>query len=236
MKISERGIEFIKRWEGCRLEVYKDTAGVSTIGYGHAYWTGSPKITQEVADMLLKDDLEKFEKKVMKYDPVYKFKQNEFDALVSFAYNIGSIKQLTADGKRSREEIILKMPEYKKSGGKVIQGLIDRRLEEVEIFKNGYSDVSRETLKEVADRVIRGDFGNGEERRKNLEKAGFNYEDVQAIVNLILKPCDYRETLESIADRVIRGDFGNGEERRRLLEEQGYNYKAVQYIVNEKLK
>ena len=186
MKISERGIEFIKRWEGCRLEVYTDTAGVSTIGYGHAYWTGSPKITQEVADMLLKDDLEKFEKKVMEYHPIYNFKQNEFDALVSFAYNIGSIKQLTANGKRSREQIISKMPEYRKSGGRVIQGLIDRRLEEVEIFKNGYG-VSRETLESVADRVIRGDFGNGDERRRRLEEHGYDYKAVQYLVNEKLK-------------------------------------------------
>ena len=57
----------------------------------------------------------------------YNWNQNEFDALVSFAYNIGSIDGLTASGSRSKEEIADKIQAYNKAGGKVLSGLIRRR-------------------------------------------------------------------------------------------------------------
>ena len=107
MKTSDNGINLIKEFEGCMLTAYRCPAGVLTIGYGH---TGSDvkagmKITKEKATELLKKDLIKFEKHVMKYDNVYHFNQNQFDALVSFAFNIGNIDQLTAKGTRSIKEI-----------------------------------------------------------------------------------------------------------------------------------
>ena len=67
------------------------------------------RITKTDADVLLGQDLVKFEKKVSKYDKKYKWTQNEFDALVSFAFNIGSIDQLTALGTRSKATISSKI-------------------------------------------------------------------------------------------------------------------------------
>lgn len=135
MKTSQKGIDLIKSFEGRRLDAYKCPAGVWTIGYGH---TGNVHkgmaITQEAAEAFLREDLVKFELKVGKYDSAYRWNQNEFDALVSFAYNVGSIDQLTDRGRRSREAIAEKILQYNKAGGKALNGLIRRRKEERALF------------------------------------------------------------------------------------------------------
>jgi len=135
MKTSSNGIDLIKKFEGCELEAYRDAAGVWTIGFGH---TGDvkegQKITEKKAISLLKSDLEKFEKKVEKYNWKYHFNQNEFDALVSFAYNLGNIDGLTKNGKRSRGQVADAILLYNKAGGKVLNGLVKRRKAERELF------------------------------------------------------------------------------------------------------
>lgn len=78
--------------------------------------------------------MKRFETKVMKYNDCYNFTQNEFDALVSFAYNVGNIDQLTAKGTRTRKEIADAMLLYIKSGGNVLNGLRKRRNKERELF------------------------------------------------------------------------------------------------------
>lgn len=135
MKISDAGINLIKRFEGCRLEAYQDSAKVWTIGYGHTggVYKGQV-ISQMEADVLLRQDLVKAELAVSKYDNKYHWTQNQFDALVSFAFNIGSINQLTAKGTRSISEISAKIPAYRKAGGKVLSGLVKRRQAEKELF------------------------------------------------------------------------------------------------------
>ena len=135
MKISETGLNLIKSFEGCRLTAYTDAVGVWTIGWGHTggVYAGQT-ITQAEADALLVSDLTKYEKKVDKYNGTYDWNQNEFDALVSFAYNIGSIDQLTANGTRSRDVIAGKILEYNKAGGKVLAGLTKRRAAERGLF------------------------------------------------------------------------------------------------------
>lgn len=135
MKTSDEGIKLIQEFESCRLESYQDPVGVWTIGYGHtAGVKKGMKINQQGAVELLKQDLVKAELAVNKYDKKYHWTQNEYDALVSFAFNIGSINQLTARGTRTKEEISAKIPEYKKAGGKVLQGLVRRRAAEKELF------------------------------------------------------------------------------------------------------
>lgn len=135
MKVSNDGISLIKQFEGCRLTAYKCPAGVWTIGYGHtAGVTEGMKISQVQAELFLLDDLQKYAEKVNKYDSKYSWKQNEFDALVSFCYNVGSIDQLTANGTRSRQVIAEKMLLYNKGGGKVLAGLVRRRKAECDLF------------------------------------------------------------------------------------------------------
>lgn len=143
MKISKAGIDFIIGFEGFSAKACKcvSTEKYYTIGYGH-YGADVKKddtITREEARKLLEADLLSFEKKVSKYDSKYDFNQNEFDALVSFAYNVGNIDQLTAKGTRSREKIAECMLLYNKSGGKVLNGLVKRREAEYNLFLSSVS-------------------------------------------------------------------------------------------------
>lgn len=144
MKTGQAGIDLIKQFESCRLTAYKCPAGVWTIGYGHTEGVKEgDRISAAQAESYLKTDLEKFEKLVNKYSK-YGWLQNEFDALVSFAYNIGSIDQLTANGTRSKADIAEKILFYNKAKGVVLSGLVKRRQAEREMFLNGASGSERE--------------------------------------------------------------------------------------------
>ena len=138
MKISENGLKLIISFEGFCPKATKavKTEKYYTIGYGHYGKDVEEEqtITKKEALSLLEKDLKRFEKKVMKYDDCYNFTQNEFDALVSFAYNVGNIDQLTAKGTRSKKEISDAMLKYIKSGGNVLEGLQKRRIRERELF------------------------------------------------------------------------------------------------------
>lgn len=143
-KISKTGIDLIKEFEGCHLTAYRDEVGVLTIGYGitdsDKSITGTTiksglRISQATADKWLEEALsKKYLPLVMKYDTRYNWNQNEIDALVSFAYNIGSIDQLTANGSRSRSVIADKILEYNKAGGRAYRGLTRRREAERKLF------------------------------------------------------------------------------------------------------
>ena len=138
MKISENGLNLIISFEGFCPKATKavKTEKYYTIGYGHYGKDVDEKqtITKEKALLLLKKDMKRFETKVMKYNNCYNFTQNEFDALVSFAYNVGNIDQLTAKGTRTKKEIADAMLLYIKSGGNVLDGLRKRRNRERELF------------------------------------------------------------------------------------------------------
>ena len=135
MKISNKGLELIKRFEGCRLAAYKDSGGTWTIGYGHTKGvTAGQTITQAQADAFLAEDVAVAEAAVNKYYGKYQFNQNQFDALVSFAFNIGSIDKLTINGTRTIAEISSKIPAYCNCAGKKLQGLVNRRTAEKKLF------------------------------------------------------------------------------------------------------
>lgn len=92
---------------------------------------------------------------------------------------------------------------------------------------------------EVAREVIRGEWGNGDERKRRLTEAGYDYSLVQSLVNRILSgktpQPSAKKSNEEIANEVINGNWGNGDERKRRLTEAGYDYSAIQRIVNQKL-
>jgi len=96
---------------------------------------------------------------------------------------------------------------------------------------NGYSN--DKTNEELATEVIQGKWGNGKERKDRLTAAGYDYYEVQAIVNERLLS---KKTNEELAKEVIQGKWGNGKERKDRLTEAGYDYYAVQKIVNDMLK
>ena len=135
-KINKSGLNLIKKYEGCKLTSYICPAGVLTIGYGHTGKDVKPNqtISKKKAINLLKKDLARFERHVQSYNYIYEWTDNEFSALVSFAYNIGNIDQLTAYGKRTRSQIRNAMLKYVKANGKTLQGLVRRRKAELKLF------------------------------------------------------------------------------------------------------
>ena len=138
MRISENGIELIKRFEGCRLIAYKavKTEEYYTIGYGHygADVFKGMTISQLQAEEYLKKDLEKFENYVNKYVTTFSPTQNQFDALVSFTYNCGpaSLQKLTKG--RTAEQIAKHITSYVFSGSQKLEGLVKRRNAEKQLF------------------------------------------------------------------------------------------------------
>ena len=185
MIISNTGIELIKRFEGCRLSAYRCPAGVWTIGYGHTLNVKpGDKITQDQADEYLRADLKKFENHVSSYNK-YGWTQSEFDALVSFAFNIGNITGLTAAGTRSKAQIADAMLLYVRAKGVVLPGLITRRQAEHDLFVS--AGVPKKSNEDIALEVIKGLWKNGRERTKLLKDAGYDPKEIQKIVNKLLK-------------------------------------------------
>ena len=174
LKTGQAGLDLIKQFEGCRLTAYKCPAGVWTIGYGHTSGVASGQtITQAQADKMLVEDVDRFEKNVNKYYDKYRWNQNEFDALVSFAFNLGSIDQLTAGGTRNREVIAQKMLQYNKAGGKVLAGLTRRRKAERELFLKS-CDVATIKAAEELPTLREGSRGlYVEELQEMLDKRGY---------------------------------------------------------------
>ena len=177
MHISEKGIELLKQFEGCRLTAYKclPSEQYYTIGFGHygADVKIGMRITMEEAVALLKKDLERFEYQVDCYDIIYHWNANEYDALVSFAYNIGSIHQLTNYGKRDRKTIADKMLLYVNSGGSKIAGLVKRREAERKLFLTPVN-IKEKPAVTIAKPVLRKGMKNSKQVRilqDNLNKA-----------------------------------------------------------------
>lgn len=137
-KITKTTVDLVKSFEGFRTNAYKCVASEKyyTIGYGHYGKDVKPtdKITKAEAEKLLAKDLERYAKNVNSYDSIYHWNKAEFDSLVSFAYNVGSINQLTANGLRDRKTIAEKMLDYCHSGIYVLKGLKNRRKRERNLF------------------------------------------------------------------------------------------------------
>lgn len=137
MNTSVNGINLIKSFEGCRLNAYKPipTEQYWTIGYGHYGPDVAPNqvITQAQAEILLGIDLKKYEQAVITSTPFH-LSQNQFDALVSFAYNcgVGNLEKLVNG--RTAPQVAESMLKYNKAGGKVLAGLTRRRQAEHDLF------------------------------------------------------------------------------------------------------
>ncbi|WP_039024863.1 lysozyme [Enterobacter roggenkampii] len=144
MQTSDKGIALIKQFEGCKLTAYQDSVGVWTIGYG---WTqpvdGKPiragmTIKQETAERLLKTGLVSYESDVSRLVKVG-LAQGQFDALVSFTYNLGArslststlLRKLNAGDYAGAADEFLR---WNKAGGKALNGLTRRREAERALF------------------------------------------------------------------------------------------------------
>ena len=144
MKTSASGVDMICGFEGKRLVAYDDGVGVWTIGFGTTVYPNGVKVkrgdtcTDAQAKQYMQHDLIKFEKAVNESVTV-PLSQNQFDALVSLAYNIGTgafakstlVKKLNAgDYNGAAEQFLV----WNKAGGKIMQGLVNRRQQEKGVF------------------------------------------------------------------------------------------------------
>lgn len=91
------------------------------------------------------------------------------------------------------------------------------------------------SIDELADEVIDGKWGNGNDRKNRLEEAGYNYDKIQDRVNEILSKQSEKKSITEVAKDVINGKYGNGEARAKKLEAEGYDYDTVQAKVNQLL-
>ena len=202
MNINKEGLDLIKSFEGCRLVAYDDlqpnktitsmsqVKGTLTIGYGHtAGVTVGQVISKDQAENMLKSDMKKYEKYVTDNVKI-PLNENQFSALVSFCYNCGVGNLRTLVKGRTADQIANAIPLYNKASGKVLNGLVRRREAERQLFLKPVSNsvaVTKKTNEEVAKEVLAGKWGNGTERKNKLTQAGYNYSEVQAIVNQLVR-------------------------------------------------
>ncbi|CAI1182868.1 lysozyme [Serratia proteamaculans] len=144
MQVSSKGISLIKRFEGCKLNAYQDSVGVWTIGYGWTQPVDGRKIgpgmaiDQATAERLLKCGLVQYEQGVNQLVKVI-ITQGQFDALVSFAYNLGLrslststlLRKLNAGDKQGAAD---EFGKWVNAGGVRLNGLVKRREAERELF------------------------------------------------------------------------------------------------------
>lgn len=144
MQISQAGIEAIKDYEGVRLKAYDDGVGVWTIGVGHIKGVRrGDEITMAQVDDFLRADLAEAEKTVSTR-VVVPLTQGQFDALVSFVFNVGSgafmastlLKKLNAKDYDGAADELLR---WNKAGGRVLAGLTKRRISERIMFLEGHA-------------------------------------------------------------------------------------------------
>ena len=147
MNVSKAGIALIKHHEGVRSRPYRCPANLWTVGVGHLIGNGkhlpdtwNRTFTETEIDGILKSDLRRFELGVHKMLPNVPLRQHEFDALVSFCFNLGlgcfqrsTLRQalLRGDKKAAMESLV----KYCRAGGKILRGLQIRRLDEKALFK-----------------------------------------------------------------------------------------------------
>lgn len=139
MKTSVEGLALIKKFEGLELEAYKCAAGVWTIGYGHTKNVQEGDVISEShADHMLEVELEEFEGYINDNVTVA-LSQNQFDALVSWVYNLGPANlkastMLKVLNSGDYEGVPAQIKRWNKAGGKVLEGLIRRREAEALLF------------------------------------------------------------------------------------------------------
>ena len=148
MNVSERAIKLIKHHEGVRSRPYRCPANLWTCGVGHLIGDGKSlpdswnrTFTADEIDGILKSDLRRFELGVHKMLPNVPLRQHEFDALVSFCFNLGlgcfqrsTLRQALLRGdKTAAMESLVK---YCRAGGKILKGLQTRRLDEKALFES----------------------------------------------------------------------------------------------------
>lgn len=143
MKTSTAGLDLIKHFEGSRLEAYRCSAGRWTIGYGHTSEAGPPavdpgmRITQAEADEILRQDVKRFEREIARLVTV-PLAQHQFDALVCWSFNTGSLARSTLLKRLNRgeyERVPAEIMKWTRAGGQELPGLVRRRRAETQLWR-----------------------------------------------------------------------------------------------------
>ena len=155
---------------------------------------------------------------------------------------------MKGDWGSKEEDIIKKLKEAGYENYTEIKAKVDALVKKAEDAKKQAEEAARAAAKakseaarkakieELANEVIQGKWGNGQERYDKLTAAGYSYDEIQGKVNEILHAKDAeKKDLEAIAKEVIQGKWGNGQERKDKLTAAGYNYSEVQALVNKLL-
>ena len=145
MKLDKKGYDLIRKHEGLRLKAYLCPAKVPTIGYGNTFYEDGKKIkigdeiTKERADQLFEFIADRFAQKVFKLTPA-NLTQNQFNALVSFAYNVGLGNYRNSTLLRkvlfnpNSKDVEIQFMRWTKANGVELRGLINRRKDEVKLY------------------------------------------------------------------------------------------------------
>jgi lysozyme len=147
VKVSDKLIKLLRHHEGVRNKPYQCPAKLWTVGVGHLIGDGKTlpaswnrTFTNEEIDGILKSDLSRFELGISKMLPNVQLKQHEFDALVSFCFNLGlgcfqrsTIRQALLRG--DKEQAMESLMKYCRAGGKILRGLENRRKDERRLFE-----------------------------------------------------------------------------------------------------
>ncbi|TZF93536.1 lysozyme [Chryseobacterium panacisoli] len=143
MKTSQKGINLIVSFEGFSAKPYLDSAGIPTIGYGSTYYPGGKKVTMKDPEITKEKGIELFAAVLPTYEKIVNSKvkiainQNQFDALVSHAYNTGGSETLFSLVNKKAEEQAIRnwfTTKYITVAGKTLNGLIRRRRAEANLF------------------------------------------------------------------------------------------------------
>ena len=141
MKISEDGLELIKKFEGCETTAYQDSVGVWTIGFGHTKGVEEGQTCSiEDAESMLADEMDEYEGYINNMVKV-ELQQHEFDALVAWVYNLGptnlgesTMLKVLNGGQFDR--VPDEMNRWTRAGGEILEGLVRRRQAESLMFQN----------------------------------------------------------------------------------------------------
>lgn len=156
MQMSENGLGLLQQWEGFKLQVYKDSAGLATIGVGHlltkpelasgeivisgvAVQYAGGLTDQQTLDLLAQDV--KPAEEAVNTGVEVPLNQNQFDALVSFTFNVGvgafqSSTLLKVLNQQQYDEVPAQLLRWTRAGGQVVQGLVNRRENEIKLWND----------------------------------------------------------------------------------------------------
>jgi len=152
--VNQAGMDLIKRWEGCKLKAYKDVAGVWTVGYGLTSAAGFIEVgpdtvlTQEEADWYLEQAVNKYADGIRSAITA-PINENQFAAFVSLAYNVGIAGVRRSSAVRHfnaghLDKVPRAIRAWNKAGGRVVQGLVNRREAEVKLFQTPVVSVANQ--------------------------------------------------------------------------------------------